>query len=574
MSSPNCARRGRKRKQSDIIDLSIDNAQFIAAQVASQKTSKKTRKIYASKLNKWMEFYNHHFPHVLIRDDNNENIDIDVNQLSVEHINSFLGTLSRDSIEIQNSDIQAGTTEFVDLLEDKTIPAYQTVSGHVSALKNAFRDQNIDFPQPIRKVTDNFLDGYKKIIADLKQNGKYAIEEGKKHIKFEGYVEVIRLFSQYSPSNSISYLRGAFQIGIFCILYMVLCWNMAQRSETVGNIHLEHIKWTGDSMCFKLPRTKNDQAGEKDDADDDGKHVYANPQNPLICPVSNFAIYFWTIPRTTNKLFQGDSQQSRYGTQLRTLLANLLKCKAVSALLLICRAITDIGTHSFRKGAATYALSFFGFYQLSDVYLRVGWSLGNVQDRYIFQTPGGDQCLGRTLCGLSPNSENFAMLPPHFDRADINMLTLDDWCALCPDYVTLPDSFKGVLPFLLASLYFHEEYYRRTLPANHLLFLSPPFQCSRHNIVRLKTRIYCEVNQCLQTGLIATGVPMIMQLSIRLNRMEAKLDSRDTQLIAQLNDLRKDLPQLTSEFLRANNQVQGSEVQRVSYYIYYHYITY
>ena len=49
------------------------------------------------------------------------------------------------------------------------------------------------------------------------------------------------------------------------------------------------------------------------------------------------------------------------------------------------------------------------------VYLRAGWSLGNVQDRYIFAGPGGDQIVGRTVSGLPVTDRTFSILPPHFE---------------------------------------------------------------------------------------------------------------------------------------------------------------
>ena len=48
------------------------------------------------------------------------------------------------------------------------------------------------------------------------------------------------------------------------------------------------------------------------------------------------------------------------------------------------------------------------------VYRRAGWSIGNVQQRYIFLTEGGDRMVGRILCGGEWNSDDFAALPPHF----------------------------------------------------------------------------------------------------------------------------------------------------------------
>lgn len=74
----------------------------------------------------------------------------------------------------------------------------------------------------------------------------------------------------------------------------------------------------------------------------------------------------------------------------------------------ICAVAIDTVTHSFRQGGSTYAQSFSGFYNMSDVYLKVGWSIGRVQDYYIFQTTGGDQARGRVLCGLFPNDVSCA----------------------------------------------------------------------------------------------------------------------------------------------------------------------
>ena len=52
----------------------------------------------------------------------------------------------------------------------------------------------------------------------------------------------------------------------------------------------------------------------------------------------------------------------------------------------------------------------------TSIYLRAGWSLGPVQNRYIFQGPGGDQFVGRAAAGLNVNKAEFAQLPPHFDE--------------------------------------------------------------------------------------------------------------------------------------------------------------
>ena len=305
--------RKRRSRTAAVIDMTSDDAQIVAHQVASHRITKKTKKIYAGKLNKWASYFTDKFPLLISESTNSDGdviVSVDVERLEVEHVNSFLGQETKDAIEVQNTDLEPGTTEFLDFAESRTVYAYQTISGHVSALKDAYKDAGVAISPDIKKCTDEFLQGYKKIIADLKAQGKYKMDEGKSHIRFAGFVQLIKLFSQYSPYNAVNYLKRAFEIGIFCVLFIVLCWNLAQRSETVANIHLEHMHWVGDALCVRIPKSKNDQAGDKSDADDDGKHVYANPSNPLICPISNLAVYFFTTPRTCNKLFEGSNQQA------------------------------------------------------------------------------------------------------------------------------------------------------------------------------------------------------------------------------------------------------------------------
>ena len=71
----------------------------------------------------------------------------------------------------------------------------------------------------------------------------------------------------------------------------------------------------------------------------------------------------------------------------------------------------DLDSHSNRKGAASYLCGLSVNLSAVNIFLRAGWSVGAVQDRYIFSGPGGDQIVGRANAGLDPNSRNFAVLP-------------------------------------------------------------------------------------------------------------------------------------------------------------------
>ena len=61
--------------------------------------------------------------------------------------------------------------------------------------------------------------------------------------------------------------------------------------------------------------------------------------------------------------------------------------------------VASIGSHSLRKGSATELASSIGGPPTIAVWLRAGWSLGGVANRYLFQLPGGDQYVGRAATG-------------------------------------------------------------------------------------------------------------------------------------------------------------------------------
>jgi hypothetical protein len=90
------------------------------------------------------------------------------------------------------------------------------------------------------------------------------------------------------------------------------------------------------------------------------------------------------------------------------------------------------------------------------IYLRAGWTLGGVQNRYLFAGAGGDQLTGRVLSGLPFNNSTFASLPPHFDAEG---LALIQWPVVLPLYLRLPETFKRALPYLLASIAFMRSGY-------------------------------------------------------------------------------------------------------------------
>jgi hypothetical protein len=79
----------------------------------------------------------------------------------------------------------------------------------------------------------------------------------------------------------------------------------------------------------------------------------------------------------------------------------------------------DLGSHSTRKGASSYASAGSTVCPpMVSIYLHAMWSIGSVKERYLQYKKAGDQYLGRVVSGLDVNSIAFATSPPFFDTAD------------------------------------------------------------------------------------------------------------------------------------------------------------
>jgi hypothetical protein len=88
--------------------------------------------------------------------------------------------------------------------------------------------------------------------------------------------------------------------------------------------------------------------------------------------------------------------------------------------------------------------------------LRRGWSMGEVQDRYLRYEAAGDQYCGRIVSGLQVHSSKFAVLPPHFLDPIDSKVSL----AVFPQ-LSLHEKLKALLENSIASVLYHLEWLRR-----------------------------------------------------------------------------------------------------------------
>jgi hypothetical protein len=324
--------------------------------------------------------------------------------------------------------------------------AFSTVRAYKSALVWYYKEHKLIMDPAVHQGLETLLNGYQRRVAGFKHSGKMPVFEGKYHLTFDGYCLIAAALMKAEPFNQM----------LFGWPFLVLQWNLIARSATVAGMMMEHVGWEADALLISTPKHKGDQEGVKCFA----RHLYANPSNPSICPVLALAVLVFTrvlrhdptqvdsddttLPNF--RIFDGAHSEARFSDVLGRTIGSL----PVIDLPRLGGEKKQLGTHSVRKGAASYCAGMINGPSTVQVFLRAGWSLGNVQDRYLFAGAGGDQLTGRVLTGLPFTEATFATLPPHFSTAG---QALVPWQTVLPLYSRVPETVTAQRRLLLYGLY-------------------------------------------------------------------------------------------------------------------------
>ena len=286
-----------------------------------------------------------------------------------------------------------------------------------SALFHLYRAHNkLGFPESFRLRLGNLYRGFFRQLQQQNGNGnsngnnsqgnpsrtrRAAHKEGKDAMSVSLYRSLCEWFLNYGTVD-----------GVFAYCFLVLTWNLACRSNNTALILFNQISWASCFDCFEVffGHTKTDQTGE------DAKyprHIYANANDPLVCPLFALALYFSCCFETQQELdgplFPGNDQHQRFSKMLARCIVD--HQEQVFALGFLPR---DLGTHSIRKGAISYLASLVGGPPAASICIRAGWTMGRVRDIYMRYVSSGDQFCGRCLALLPILDVGFAVSPPFF----------------------------------------------------------------------------------------------------------------------------------------------------------------
>ena len=193
-----------------------------------------------------------------------------------------------------------------------------TVGGYRSALVWFYREHNSRIEVELDAAIANYIAGFKRNVTTLKQNGFRKVQEGRSPVSFTGYRLLAYDIATQKPEG-----RSSNWTSTFAWPFFVLCWNLMARSVSVGDMMLQHLKWKQDSLVCQLPKHKGDQSGTKII----DRHVFANPLEPVICPVLALAVLLFCKPFRSldglQQVFESMRSENRFSEILASLLNKL-----------------------------------------------------------------------------------------------------------------------------------------------------------------------------------------------------------------------------------------------------------
>jgi hypothetical protein len=388
------------------------------------------------------------------------------------------------------------------------------LAGYRKAFNNLFVEKGLQQPPSMVQELKVYFAALKRRDAHEKAVGARPVSEGKEAIPYAVYVKVCQEF----------FKSGHF----FELLYATLCWNLMCRTENTAMISIEHLTMLADAIGVKFSQQKCDKTG--DELPSHYRRIYSG--SGCISVGVALALYLITNPslgEDGKMLFPGSpgSQKKRFSESLNSLFEQPHMKMFLTSHGLSPRSF---GSHSFRKGAATFATSgCTGGPSLLSVCIRAGWAVGGVLDRYIKFDAKGDAFLGRVLAGFDLSSSDFGSATPHFKGCALRSETLH---AIFPVLSQYP-KFTPICTHALACLIQHDSIIL-SLPADN--------ECRKKVLMSRLYRDPLELQRLrelvsVEADTEITGVPEFTHMLSALLKLVKQMGDLPSQLCVDLGQV-------------------------------------
>lgn len=371
---------------------------------------------------------------------------------------------------------------------DKEFLSKSSYGNYRSGLFNQFRESGQLPTADFSRDLEQSFAGLKRISQRYKANKGGKLGEGKQPLPFPLYQKLCEWMIEDGSKEAL-----------FSWAFLTLTWNLICRSKNTTSIHRNHISWENDSLVIQFAHQKTDMLGNNEAVK---RHVFANPKEPTICPVLALSVYLAVTPtREMGMLFRGNNQYERFRKNLLGLVG-----KNKDEIISMGIDPGELGVHSIRKGAATYACSGTTCSpSIGAVCNRAGWTMGQVKDIYMRYEAAQDQYVGRIVAGLNIHSFEFSVSPPYFQSSEVdNTIVKEDMKVTFPFVIEIKHFL--VMRFCLASLFYSKDFLLEKLgnesPLRSICCLRPGGINSQIRWVRTKF-----AHEDVETQLKICGIP-------------------------------------------------------------------
>ncbi|KAL7572070.1 hypothetical protein ACA910_001717 [Epithemia clementina (nom. ined.)] len=363
--------------------------------------------------------------------------------------------------------------------------------------------------------------------------------------------------------------------GVFAHAFLVLSWNLMCRAKNTASIKMSDVRWINFD-CFEIffGHSKTDQLGDNAKYP---RHLFANPNDPLVCPVVALSLYFSccfnTNQTSESSLFPGNLQHDHFKELLTRILA-----EHRDEVIILGYQDGDLGTHSIRKGATTFISSLPGGPPPTAVCIRGGWTMGHVKDVYMRYATAGDEFVGRCLCLLPLLQTTFGISPLHFGSWVGEALIQRTVSSQFP-MVHQIEGFGKMCRMCLASTLYHRKYisnfasYHIARITSYVFRHASTLECFTENLDAVVTKIPWEDRDHHFSGIPPhlTALHELMEVKTEqralvdkfIDRMKVVLDERGIEggnlTVAQLQAV---IANGVREIRQRLDKLEGGPLQR------------
>jgi len=352
--------------------------------------------------------------------------------------------------------------------------APSSITSIACAFKDFYRCQLCDFPTGLSQFFSNRHRAYILKIASEKMQGLYPADRNSMGLSAAAFGRLLQCSIKMRPCGN----KFPFSIIRHHPLFLKLSQSMCGRGERIANIRYAFIGIWADAFRCKVPNSKSDQEGLMSY----WKLFFANIIDPLWCPVLELAVHC-----ACNSLcgdFEFIFPQS-YRNGFRAHFHDFTQNLAADDVNFMEISRHQLTVHSCKRTGVMMANSCEAVHW-DQAELRADHKIGMNCVYMSGASPDQDAIMGRILSNLPFGTKEFESQMPHFEETVSAALPMQK---LFAGYDKYPPSFRVVMPFLVASLVYHQNHVKQHYHG-HPILSSPLFTTQKHLLKDLQTKLH------------------------------------------------------------------------------------